>query len=259
MKTTRKLRCRTRRKLTKSIRRGSKSAKKINRTLHQVYGMFDDGVPYRNIPVFKENVEKTIKFCKKHNIKYKMWNLNQATALVKKHYPEYESLWNKLKKPNPIMRADFIRYCILHHVGGIYIDCDIHPIDGSEKEFKKLFDEPYFFVRWHNDKRKLPYNAILGGQPRHSKYNNMFQKIMEECKRSHKEKSTKTIYKKWKGRFIFHVTGHYMLKRVMNKEKVSLSYIKDILRINTKHDGIVQGNNPIFEDSNASTWYSGKR
>ena len=232
-----------------------KYIKKSKKILHQVYGMFDDGVPLNDIEVFKINVAKTKQFCRKHKITYKMWNLSMANKLINIHYPEYKSLWNKLKHPNPIMRADFIRYCILHKYGGIYIDCDIHPIDSAANSFKQLFDEPFFFVRWHNDKRKLPYNAILGGQSHHP----IYKQIMKECKRSYHEKIKKTIYKRWKGRFIFHVTGHYMLKRVMKQQKVSDKYIKDILKIHTKHDGIIVGSNPIFEDSNASTWYSGKK
>ena len=148
------------------------------------------------------------------------------------------------------MAADFIRYCILYHEGGIYIDCDIHPI----KDIQYLFKMPFFFVRWPNDKRNLPYNAILGSTKGHP----LYKEILEECKKSYREKKNKSIYKQRKGRFIFHVTGHYMLQRVLKRNKVPLKNILNILRIHTKSGKTVQGPHPLFVDSNASIWYSGK-
>jgi len=232
--------------------------KTINMTVHQIYGIFDDGIPLKDIPVFKENVDKTVEFCDRYDdVNYKMWDLKQCNKLVKQHFSEYSTTWATLKKKpskgrsaNPIMAADFIRYCILYHEGGIYIDCDVHPI----RDIRYLFKKPYFFVRWANDKRNLPYNAILGSTKAHPLYG----EILEEVKRSYREKSKKTIYKRWKGRFIFQVTGHYMLQRVIRNYPVPLKNILNILRIHTKSGKIIQGPKPVFEDSNASMWYSGK-
>ena len=60
------------------------------------------------------------------------------------------------------MRIDFGRYLILWNYGGIYVDLDICII--KNKSIKKLFDKEYFFVKWADDKRSLPYNAVLGTQ-----------------------------------------------------------------------------------------------
>ena len=233
----------------------SKSNKgKINKTIHQIYGIFDDGVPLKDITVFYDNVLKTKEFCKKHKLKYKMWNLKMATDLITKHFSDYKQLWNDFIKGEngaPIMRADFIRYCILYKYGGIYVDCDIHPI----KSIDHLFSKEYFFVRWHDDKKKLPYNAILGGQ----KGASIYKDIMEHSRESFYEKKKQSIYKQWKGRFVFQTTGHFMIQRVIKEKKVPLSNILDILKIHTKSGKIVQGNNPLFEDTNASTWFSGKK
>ena len=87
-----------------------KSNNKSVKVVHQIYGIFDDGIPLKDIPVFYENVQKTKAFCKKHKYKHKMWNLSQCVNLIKKHYPEYLSLWNAFTVP--IQRADFVRYCI---------------------------------------------------------------------------------------------------------------------------------------------------
>ena len=147
-----------------------------------------------------------------------------------------------------IMRIDFGRYLILWNLGGIYIDLDIFVI--PSKSIKPLFEKEFFFVRWHDS--KLPYNAILGTQ----KENPLYKDILDHCKESYYEKRKNPIYKKWKGRFVFQTTGHFMLQRVLKKNKIS--DFLDIVKIHTKSGKIVQGTNPIFEDSSASVWYDGK-
>ena len=216
--------------------------------VHQIYGIFDDGIPLKDISVFYDNVQKTKSFCKKHRYQYKMWNLSKCIKLIKDHYPEYLSLWNDFTIP--IQRADFIRYCILHKYGGIYIDCDIHPL----KSLDTLFRKDYFFVTWHDDKKKLPYNAVMGSK----QGNDIHKEIMKHCEESFREKVKDPIYTKWKGRFVFQTTGHRMLERVLKKQNVKKDHILDILRVKTKTGKIVSGKNPYFEDSNASIWFDKK-
>jgi hypothetical protein len=79
---------------------------------------------------------------------------------------------------------------------------------------------------------------------------------LDHCKESYYEKRKQEIYKKWKGRFVFQTTGHYMLQRVLKKHKIS--DFLNILKVHTKSGKIVQGPNPLFEDSNASVWYTNK-
>ena len=227
-------------KSKKTIKR-DKNTKKL---VHQIYGIFDDGIPLKDIPVFYENVQKTKAFCKEKGYQYKMWNLKQCVDLIKKYYPQYLDLWNDFNLP--IQRADFIRYCILHKYGGIYIDCDIHPLRSLDDLFKK----DYFFVTWHDDKNKLPYNAVMGSKPKQK----IFLEICEESKTSFYEKSKQKIYQSWKGRFVFQTTGHRMLERVLKKNNMK-DKVLDILRVKTKSGKIVGGKNPYFEDDNASVWF----
>lgn len=236
---------------SKKTKKKTSTQKKI---IHQVYGMFDDGIPLKDIPVFYENVKKTRAFCKKNNIQHKLWNLKQANNLIQKHFKQYTQLWNDFKVP--IQKADFIRYCILYKYGGIYIDCDIHPIDKSNTHINKLFQKDFFFVTWDDDKKFKPYNAVLGTK----KNNPLYEDILKHCQESFYEKSKNDIYKKWKGRYIFHTTGHYMLLRVLKKNNVyNKKYILNIMKVyHSKSNRIIQGSNPIFEDSNASTWFEGK-
>ena len=262
----------------------------IPRKIHQVYGMFDDGVPIKDIPIFDENVKKTTRFCKnksrrksrrksrknfeKKFIAYKMWGLSEANKLIEtleKAEPEqkdgkeipFRRIWTStIFKKQPILKADFIRYCILYEYGGIYVDCDIHP----QRPLDKLFKMPYFFVTWANDTKRLPYNAVLGTY----KHNPLYRDILSECCRSFYEKvgdkgkdfrDKSRIYKTWKGRFVFQTTGHFMLQRVLKSQKVNKKdyVLNDVLVVKGEGKKIV--GNPdtaLFVDSNASVWFEGK-
>ena len=51
-------------KKNKTVKKNTSNAKI---TIHQIYGIFDDGVPLKDIKVFNENVIKTRNYCKKQN------------------------------------------------------------------------------------------------------------------------------------------------------------------------------------------------
>lgn len=51
-------------------------------------------------------------------------------AFVDRHYPDYLTLYDGY--PLPIQRADFVRYLLLRHYGGVYVDMDfeaLRPLD----------------------------------------------------------------------------------------------------------------------------------
>tara|TARA_R100000808_G_C2154667_1_gene165823 strand:- start:1073 stop:1738 length:666 start_codon:yes stop_codon:yes gene_type:complete len=216
--------------------------------IHQVYGIFNDGIELSDIPIYKQNVEETKNFCKLHNYEYKLWNLKECEKLIEEDYPEYLDLWNDFRYA--IQKADFIRYCILYKFGGLYIDCDIRPM----KNLDAVFSEPFYFVHWANDKDKKTYNAIMYSVKNHK----LFSDIMIECKRSFYEKSKIKTYDTWKGRFIFQTTGHSMLERVMKKNKINKDkYFHDVLYVKNSDKGYEVGDMQaaLFYDANASVWY----
>jgi hypothetical protein len=225
----------------------------IPRIIHQIYGMFGDGKPIEEIPVFHKNTQLTKGFCEARGIEYRMWDLDMATALVKEMGPKYEKVfWSERFREQPILRADLIRYIILYKFGGIYVDADIHPI----RSLERLFAMPYFFVTWADDKKKRPYNAVMGT----FKDNPIFQSILDHSIESFHEK-LKTIPISWKGRFVFQVTGHSMLKRVLKGLPGGGNILTDVLyQPPNKEKGRGAIGDPrvaLFEDDNASLWYSG--
>ena len=217
----------------------------MKKLIHQIFWSFDEKKTIEDFPNFLMNTQLTKIICKDQNIEYKLWNEEDCNNLIQSDFYTFQELWDDFIYP--IQKVDFIKYCILHKYGGIYLDCDVKPY----KPFSELFEKEFFFCHWHDDKKKLPYNAVMGSQPK----NNLFRYIMCECERSFYEKRNIEIYGEWIGRFVFQTTGHYALERVMKQEKIDKDkYFLDIIKINTK-DRVVKGENYFFEDDNVSAWY----
>lgn len=54
---------------------------------------------------------------------YMLWTDETAREFVKTFYPAHLHMYDSYKYP--IQRADSIRYFVLHHFGGVYMDLDI--------------------------------------------------------------------------------------------------------------------------------------
>ena len=215
--------------------------------IHQIYGIFNDGINLDQIPVFKKNVGRTKQFCKEHNYEYKMWNLKMCEELIIEKYPEYICLWSEFRYP--IQQADFIRYLILHEYGGWYVDCDVYPIQNLDSLFHNqgFHMNREYFTTWSDDLDRKPYNAVMYS----SKNNPLFIEIMKEVEKRVIEKQAIKQYDAWKGRLVFQTTGHHMLHSVVPK-----SSIHELLLIYNEEKNIyVCANNPYFYDENASTWF----
>ncbi|PMD19957.1 glycosyltransferase family 32 protein, partial [Hyaloscypha hepaticicola] len=61
----------------------------------------------------------------RENWTYMFWTDASALTFISTHYPQYLSLYERYKYG--IQRADVLRYFLLHHYGGIYLDLDIAP------------------------------------------------------------------------------------------------------------------------------------
>ena len=216
---------------------------KIPRKIHQVFLRFKDGKDLKDIDIFMKQKTITDTYCNDNNVDYKLW-LEQDCIDLLQRYPQYIDLYNNFR--HEIQKVDFIRYLILYDEGGIYIDLDICPINSIDE----LLKNDIFFVRWNNDKRKLPYNAVLGSIAKHPVYDNILSHLIE----SYEAKSKQEIYNTWTGRFVFQTTGHFMLNRVLKKYPQVRKL--DILKIHDKGGKIVMDKCPVFEDYNASIWYN---
>ena len=226
------------------IRKGKKTKKKNKDKMivHQIFFNIGKG-ELNKIPRFHKCHKNNKSKCRKQGIQYKLWSRNMVERLLEmKENLEYKKLYYDFSED--IMRIDFARYLILYRFGGIYIDLDICMMN---KSIKHLFKLPYFFVKWSDS--HLPYNALLGTK----KENPLYKEILDHCKESYYEKRKQSIYKTWKGRFVFQTTGHFMLQRVLKKHKIK--DFLDIVKIYTKDGRVVSGKNPLFEDTSSSVWY----
>lgn len=58
------------------------------------------------------------------DFQHMLWeDQEQINQFVQEHYPQYYEMF--MEFPAHIMRVDFIRFCLLHHYGGIYADMDM--------------------------------------------------------------------------------------------------------------------------------------
>jgi hypothetical protein len=55
---------------------------------------------------------------------YRLWTDDDINNLIKEHYPQYWGMYQQF--PVHIMKIDFVRFAIMHHVGGIYADMDYY-------------------------------------------------------------------------------------------------------------------------------------
>jgi len=216
---------------------------KIKTKIHQIFIQFKDGKPMIDIPVFMKQTTLTQDYCKKNGIDYQLWDKEAINELLHDKYPEWIEFYDNFR--HEIQQVDFIRYLILYDQGGVYVDCDVAPIG----DMSDLFKMNEFFVKWNDDKKELPYNAVLGSVPKSKLYEDIFKQI----KHDYEQKSKIKTYDTWVGRFVFQTTGHHMLNRVLK----SYPDVKklDILKINSKQGTVIQGDIPIFEDFNISSWF----
>jgi len=91
----------------------------IPKIVHVVWYGIDAPNPLKHEnPKYKQGYESIIK---NSNCSIKLWSKADCEDLIL-IYPEYESMYNKATN---IMKFDIIRYLIIYHCGGTYLDADI--------------------------------------------------------------------------------------------------------------------------------------
>lgn len=89
---------------------------------------------------------------------YKLWTDEASLQFIHEKYEWFEETFRNY--PYPIQRADAIRYFILNHYGGIYLDLD----DGCNRELEPLLSYPAWV------RKTMPTgisNDAMGAVPRH--------------------------------------------------------------------------------------------
>jgi len=215
----------------------------IPRKIHQIWIQFDPD-NYKLISdneKFKIQNERTIKFCEMNDIEYTLHTDESCNELILSKYPEHYNFYNNLRYPT--QRCDFLRYLIIYEYGGLYLDMDVSPL----RDLSEVWDCKNFLVRWDRSPN-TPYTAVIGGE----KNSSFLKEVIEHFYESYEQKKDMDYYKKWKGKFVYQTSAHYMVKRVISKQQKKIK-LWNVMYIDKKNLKVV-GENPMFLDYNANSW-----
>lgn len=134
----------------------------IPKIVHQTYK--NETIP----AVWKEAQQSCITLHKPEDgWEYKLWTDDVMDEFIKQEYPWFLETFEGYK--HPIQRADSIRYFVLSHFGGIYVDMD----DGCNRSLEPLLSYP----AWA--RKTVPTgisNDALGSVPGHP----FFMRVVDE-------------------------------------------------------------------------------
>jgi len=134
----------------------------IPKIIHQTY-------KNETIPTVWQGAQASCKVLhdKEDGWEYKLWTDEMGLEFIQAEYPWFYDTFSGYRYP--IQRADAIRYFVLAHYGGVYIDLD----DGCNRALEPLLSYPAFV------RRTIPTgisNDVMGAVPRHP----FFMRVIEQ-------------------------------------------------------------------------------
>ena len=147
----------------------------IPRIIHQTWK--NEHVP-RRMSAWQESWQKH-----HPDWEYRLWTDRDNRAFLKQHYPWLLPIYDGY--PEPVMRADLVRYFILHHTGGVYADLDLEclrPIDSLlvDRQLVIGLEPPQHGLRELARKRGLNEilcNAFMASVPGHSFWDTVAEQL----------------------------------------------------------------------------------
>ena len=135
-------------------------------------------------------------------LKYKLWDLSEANAMVRECYPQFVNLWETF--PHGINKADFFRYVLMHKFGGCYFDVDFVSCRSIEPLLMK--DVCVVGEEWpHSFRDATVHNgALICGSVEHPFWMHVMNEVL---RRSHRMKNCNDIQES-----VFKLTGTAMLR-----------------------------------------------
>ncbi|KFZ16638.1 hypothetical protein V501_02125 [Pseudogymnoascus sp. VKM F-4519 (FW-2642)] len=132
----------------------------IPRIIHQTY--VNDSIPAQWVPSQRSCIDLHPDY------EYKLWTDTLSREFIRTKYPWFLDTFDSY--PFPIQRADAIRYFILDHYGGIYLDLD----DGCARRLDVMLEYPAWL------RRTLPTgisNDAMGAIPHHPFFERVIQSL----------------------------------------------------------------------------------
>lgn len=150
----------------------NKQIMKIPKIIHQIY---DNPA---GIPDILSNISESWK--KEHPTwKYRLWDHQAIQKFLADNCPQFIPVYNSF--PSNKQKWELLRYLILYHEGGLYVDMDYECMESMESLLKThsccLGLEPTEHAKRFG-KQKLIGNAMLAAIPHHP----FFEKIIEQIR-----------------------------------------------------------------------------
>ena len=95
---------------------------------------------------------------------YRLWTDEDNLQLVREHFPQLLEIYEGFSRG--IMRADVIRYMIMYHIGGVYLDLDyemLHPFDFGDHKVVLPMSRSIA----HGNSYDLVGNCVFASEPGH--------------------------------------------------------------------------------------------
>lgn len=143
---------------------------KIPRTIHYIWfkNLYESHAETTEIPSIGS---KSPEICQNHNPQYEIqvWNATTAREFLTKEYKWFLPTFDGYRYP--IQRVDALKYFVLWHYGGIYMDLDI--------ACRRPLDPLLAFPAWFPEASPLGVNNdLMASAPRHPMFRRMTEGLV---------------------------------------------------------------------------------
>jgi mannosyltransferase OCH1-like enzyme len=182
---------------------------KIPKIIHQIYENID-------VPKHLLTISETWK--ENHSgWEYRFWNKLAIDSFLQSHCSEYILQYQSF--PYDVQRWDAIRYLILFHFGGLYVDMDyecIAPLDALLYDSTCCMGLEPPDNAYNNKKPYIVGNALMASIPKHVYFEKIIENVFSQNNISHTNKFIQ----------VMETTGPFMTTRIYDelsdKETVTL-------------------------------------
>ncbi|MGC8451958.1 MAG: glycosyltransferase family 32 protein [Cylindrospermopsis raciborskii] len=150
-----------------------KNMSKIPKIIHQIFFLGAAAIPEKY-----KRYQQTVLQNHSH-WEYQFWNEEKARQFMAENFSWFLPTFDAY--PHDIQRRDAIRYFILYHYGGFYLDMDVEsikPLDNLLEEYELVLSKLIVFS-----------NAVMGSIPRHP----LWLMVFEELKKRQHNLDNKTM------------------------------------------------------------------
>ena len=145
---------------------------KIPKVIHVIWYRWKSDEP-------PKDMKDMLNICKDVNndFEYKLWDEKMGLDLIKEHYPWFLKTYEKYDVE--IKRIDAIRYFILFHYGGIYMDMDTIRL----KNIMPLLKDGYAIFGYQLRNKGSISNGFMASPSKHPLFENIIYGLLDTCKR----------------------------------------------------------------------------